>query len=127
VWRSLASASGLGPESRRFKSCHPDFFNGEKRRQQLSFLDPPRNGGYTNGMKTAVSIPNDIYAEIERLARHLNKSRSELYSLALAEYAARHAPDHLTEAMDRVCAEVGAETDVFSATAARRILERSPW
>ena len=24
VWRSLASASGLGPESRRFKSCHPD-------------------------------------------------------------------------------------------------------
>jgi hypothetical protein len=24
VWRSLASASGLGPEGRRFESCHPD-------------------------------------------------------------------------------------------------------
>ena len=78
-------------------------------------------------MKTAVSIPDKVYTETERLARHLNKSRSEVYSLALAEYVARHTPEHVTEAMDRVCAEVGGETDEFAATAARRILERSQW
>ena len=78
-------------------------------------------------MKTAVSIPDDVYAETELLARHLNKSRSEVYSLALAEYVAHHAPDRVTEAMDRVCAEVGGETDEFAATAARLILERSQW
>src|ERR1700687_3138931 len=27
AWRSLASASGLGPEGRRFESCRPDFFS----------------------------------------------------------------------------------------------------
>ena len=78
-------------------------------------------------MKTAVSIPDDVYTETERLAHLLKKSRSEVYSLALAEYVARHAPDRITEAMDRACAEVGEEADEFSAVAARRILERSAW
>lgn len=90
-------------------------------------VDQPRFGGYTSGMKTAVSIPDEVYAETERLARRLNKSRSEVYSLALAEYVARHAPEHVTEAMDRVCTEVGGEIDEFAGAAARRILERSPW
>ena len=35
----------------------------------------------------------------------MKKSRSELFSNALAEYVARHAPDHVTEAMDKVCAD----------------------
>ena len=78
-------------------------------------------------MKTAVSIPDEVFAEADRLARRLKKSRSEVYSRALAEYVARHASDRVTEAMDRVCAEVGEETDEFAAVAARRILERSPW
>ena len=78
-------------------------------------------------MKTAVSIPDEVYVETERLARDLNKSRSEVYSLALAEYIARHAPDRVTEALDRVCGEVGEESDEFVAVAARRILERSSW
>ena len=78
-------------------------------------------------MKTAVSIPDQVYAETERLAHDLNKSRSEVYSLALAEYVARHAPERVTEAMDRVCTEVGKETDEIAAVAARRILARSPW
>ena len=65
--------------------------------------------GYTNGMKTAISIPDPVFTATERLAHKMNKSRSEVYSLALAEYVARHAPEHVTEAMDKVCAEVGEE------------------
>jgi metal-responsive CopG/Arc/MetJ family transcriptional regulator len=78
-------------------------------------------------MRTAVSIPDAVFRETERLARHLKKSRSEVYSLALAEYVARHAPERVSEAMDRVCAEVGEEPDEFAAAAARRTLERSEW
>jgi metal-responsive CopG/Arc/MetJ family transcriptional regulator len=36
-------------------------------------------------MKTAISIPDDVFAAAERLARRLKKSRSELYSRALRE------------------------------------------
>jgi metal-responsive CopG/Arc/MetJ family transcriptional regulator len=78
-------------------------------------------------MKTAISISDDIFEDAERLARRLKQSRSELYSRALAEYVARHAPDQVTENMDKVLAEVGEEADRFPARAARRALRRTEW
>ena len=87
-----------------------------------------RKPGYTFGMKTAVSIPDDVFERAERLARHTKKSRSQLFSDAVREYVARHAPDDVTDAMDRVCAELGrSAADTFVSTAARRVLERSEW
>lgn len=78
-------------------------------------------------MKTAVSIPDGTFEAADLLARRLKKSRSELYSLALAEYLARHAPDRVTEAMDRACAEIGEPTDEMVSLASRRILKQSEW
>jgi len=78
-------------------------------------------------MKTAVSIPNDLFEKAEHLARRMKKSRSQLFSNALEEYVDRHAPDRVTEAMDKVCAEVDSEADAFVSAASRRILERSEW
>ncbi len=78
-------------------------------------------------MKTAVSIPDSVFEATEQLAQIMGKSRSEVYSLALTEYVARHAPDYVTETFDRVCAELGEGTDEFVSAAARRLLERSQW
>ena len=78
-------------------------------------------------MKTAVSIPGDVFEQAERLARRTKKSRSRLVSDALREYVARHAPDDVTEAMNRVCEEVEDTRDRFVTAAARRALERSEW
>ncbi|HWZ33798.1 MAG TPA: ribbon-helix-helix protein, CopG family [Bryobacteraceae bacterium] len=78
-------------------------------------------------MKTAVSIPDDVFAKAERLARRTKRSRSRLFTDALDEYVTRHAPEEVTEAMDRVCAELGTTTDPFVSLAARRILERTEW
>jgi predicted transcriptional regulator len=78
-------------------------------------------------MKTAVSIPDDVFEGAERLARRTKKSRSRLFSDAVKEYVARHAPDDVTVAMDQVCAELGNSEDAFVASAARRTLERSEW
>ncbi len=60
--------------------------------------------GNTNGMKTEVSIPDSVFEKAERLARLTKKSRSRLFSDAVREYVARHAPDDVTAAMDKVCA-----------------------
>ena len=78
-------------------------------------------------MKTAVSIPDEIFESAERLARRTKKSRSRLFSDAVREYLARHAPEEITAAMDRVCAELGDSEDEFVASAARRILKQSEW
>ena len=79
------------------------------------------------GMKTAVSIPDDVFKGAERLARRTGKSRSQLFSDALREYVARHAAEELTEAMDRVCAEVQTAKDEFVSRAAARVLEKVEW
>lgn len=78
-------------------------------------------------MKTAISIPDDVFEEAERLAQELRTSRSQLYSRALSEFVARHAPDRITEAMNRVIDEVGDEVDEFSQRAAQLVFERVEW
>lgn len=78
-------------------------------------------------MKTAISIPDKVFQDAERLAERLNKSRSQVYSEAVAEYVARHDPDALTEQINAVCEEVDTRPDPFVAAAARRILERTEW
>ena len=83
--------------------------------------------GYTPGMKIAVSVPDELFHEAERLARRTKRSRSEVYSRALAEYVARHAPDRVTEAMDRTLAELGESADHFVQSASRRVLKRTEW
>ena len=57
----------------------------------------------------------------------MKTSRSRLYSRALTEFVARHAPDRITEAMDRTVEEAGNEVDEFTRRAAQRVLERSEW
>ena len=72
--------------------------------------------GYTRGMKTAVSIPDEIFERAERLARRCRRSRSDVYAAALDEYVARHAPE-----------EVGDENNSFLAAAGRLALNRVEW
>ncbi len=78
-------------------------------------------------MKTAVSIPNDLFEVAERLARRTRKSRSRLFSDALREYVARRSPDKVTESMDHALAEIGEQTDPFITSASRRRLEQVEW
>ena len=78
-------------------------------------------------MKTAVSLPDDVFEGAERLARRTKQSRSQLYRDALKEYLARHAPEEVTDAMNRVCAELGQPADPFVSSATRRALERTEW
>ena len=78
-------------------------------------------------MKTAISLPDRIFRAAEQHARRSRKSRSQLYADALSEYLARHAPDDVTEAMNRVADQIGTGPDEFGTAAARRVLERTEW
>ena len=78
-------------------------------------------------MKTAISIPDDVFAEADRLAHKLQKSRSQLYSRAIREYVARHSSDDVTSALDALYAQEPAAEDGFATSAGRRTLERSEW
>ena len=78
-------------------------------------------------MKTAVSIPDEIFERAERLASQERRSRSDVYAAALDEYLARHAREEITDTMNRVCDEVGDNDDAFLAAAGRQVLDRVEW
>jgi antitoxin MazE6 len=78
-------------------------------------------------MKTAISIPDKIYRDAERLSRRLKKSRSQVYTEAVTEYIARHDPEAVTEAMNRVCEAIDTRLDPAIAVAATRTLESTEW
>ena len=79
-------------------------------------------------MKTAVSLPDDVFRGAERHAKRTRKSRSQLYAEALAEYLARHAPEEVTEDMNAVVEQLGESgPDSFVTGAARRTLKRVEW
>jgi len=84
--------------------------------------------GYTSGMKTAISLPDDLFQAAERHAKREGKSRSQLYSEALAEYLTRHAPDEVTEGMNRALELLGQPgPDRLVSYAAHRVLEQTEW
>jgi len=90
-------------------------------------LTPALSIGHTKGMKVAVSIPDDVFAEAEALAKRLKSSRSEVYSRALGEFIGHHAPDRVTDLMNDVVRDVGPEPDAFSVAAGRQVLKKTEW
>lgn len=69
-------------------------------------------------MKTAISIPDHLFKAAEELARRLGKSRSELYTTAIASYLDQHRQDRVTERLNEVYGphEEQAELDPVLAT-----------
>jgi metal-responsive CopG/Arc/MetJ family transcriptional regulator len=62
-------------------------------------------------MKTAISIPNDIFVSAEQLAKRLNMSRSELYTRAIKQYIAECRHTGVKEKLDQVYASDTASID----------------
>lgn len=82
---------------------------------------------YTLGMKTAISIPDELFSKAEELARESGKSRSQIYQEAIAEYLLRRDPRTVTRAMDEALAEIGPTVEPWSVQAGRTALERNEW
>lgn len=83
-------------------------------------------------MKTAISIPDDLFAEAERLSRKLGKSRSQLYADAVRLYIATHDPEGITAQMNAVIDELNGDATTeedleFTRAAARLVFERIDW
>lgn len=78
-------------------------------------------------MKTAVSIPDELFQRADELAARLGKSRSQVYREALAEYLLRRDPQAITAALDELAGELGERPDPWLVQASRRALERSEW
>lgn len=51
-------------------------------------------------MKTAISIPDDVFEQAERAAKHLGLSRSELFTRAVQAFLATRLEENVTKSYD---------------------------
>jgi hypothetical protein len=67
-------------------------------------LEVEYNHGYTHIMKTAISIPDDVFHAAEALSKRLGISRSELYAKAVAAFVASQRGEGVREKLDAIYA-----------------------
>jgi hypothetical protein len=87
------------------------------------------NHGYTLLMKTAISIPDSLFEEADRLAKTRGWSRSELYANAVTAYVNSERFSGVREKLDAVYGngEEDSAIDPFLADAQARSLPREKW
>lgn len=78
-------------------------------------------------MKTAISLPDDLFAAVDALARKLGVARSRLVAEALAEYVAKHRHARVTEQLDAVYSSEPSAVDKPLGRAQQRVMKRSDW
>jgi predicted DNA-binding protein len=79
-------------------------------------------------VKTAVSLPNDLYERAEQAARQLGVNRSQLYALALTRYLQDVGPDPVTERLNELADENAKERAApESSAAARSMIDSGRW
>jgi metal-responsive CopG/Arc/MetJ family transcriptional regulator len=78
-------------------------------------------------MKTAISLPDDLFRHSDALAKRLGVSRSELYARALEEYVAKHRADQVTKRLNAVYATESSKPDPKLTRAQRRSLAKEGW
>jgi metal-responsive CopG/Arc/MetJ family transcriptional regulator len=78
-------------------------------------------------MKTAISIPDDVYQYAEKLADRLGKSRSQLYTQALAVYVAQHKKEDVTSKLNEIYNDTASELDSTLKSMQFKSLPKEEW
>jgi metal-responsive CopG/Arc/MetJ family transcriptional regulator len=81
----------------------------------------------TNSMKTAVSMPDELFRMAEATARRLRVSRSELYAKAIAEFLKRQQGNLVTERLNTAYSQRTAKVDSGLHRAQLRSLDKDSW
>jgi predicted transcriptional regulator len=78
-------------------------------------------------MKTAISVPDELFRLAEVAARRLRVSRSKLYATAISEFLNRQQGSAVTERLNEVYARRPAKLDSAFNLAQMRSLEKDSW
>ncbi|HEY57416.1 MAG TPA: ribbon-helix-helix protein, CopG family [Anaerolineae bacterium] len=80
-------------------------------------------------VKTAVSLPEELFAEVDRLAKEMGVPRSRVFVMALESFLERKRNQALLEAINQVYAEDLTEEEQRQLTALKRLQGEAadPW
>jgi len=66
-------------------------------------------------MKTAISIPDNLFIDAEITAKQLGLARSQLYVRAIKEFIEHHNKDRITEKLNMIYSNAAAENELPNA------------
>lgn len=78
-------------------------------------------------MKTAISLPDDLFASADELADRLGVSRSELFARAMAEYVAKHQGEEVTTRLNALYGDERSGLDPAIRRTQARSVGSSEW
>ncbi|NOQ45837.1 MAG: ChpI protein [Desulfobulbaceae bacterium] len=78
-------------------------------------------------MKTAISIPDNLFLAADQYAKSHGVSRSHLYARAIAQFLEQHPTDHITKQLDEVYSDKTAELNKALATMQFTSIEKEEW
>lgn len=78
-------------------------------------------------MKTALSIPDELFDSAETLGKRLGVSRSRLYATALEDFVAKHQARKVTERLNSVYASHHSRVDRATRRLQARSLTQNEW
>ena len=78
-------------------------------------------------MKTAISIPDEIYYTADHLAKRLGMSRSEFYSKAVSNFIAAHQNEAVTKSLDEIYEKESSSIDPFINMIQLRSISGEDW
>ncbi len=78
-------------------------------------------------MKTAISIPDDVFDAADEMAARLGVSRSQLYATAVREYLEAHRSRGVTARLDQLYERVDSRLDLRVAEAQSASLGDEDW
>ena len=78
-------------------------------------------------MKTAVSLPDDLFFMAEAAARRLQVSRSELYAKAISAFLKSQESNRITERLNEVYSQHPAKLDPGLQRAQLKSLKKDVW
>jgi metal-responsive CopG/Arc/MetJ family transcriptional regulator len=78
-------------------------------------------------MKTAVSMPDELFRRAEAIAHRLRVSRSELYAKAIAEFLKQQDANTITERLNNLYSRRPAKVDSGLQRAQLKSLKKDAW
>lgn len=78
-------------------------------------------------MKTAISVPDPVFQAAENMAHNLGMSRSELFSVAIAEYMNNHKYQNVTESLNKIYQVTDSSLDEDISAMQLQTIQQDEW
>jgi metal-responsive CopG/Arc/MetJ family transcriptional regulator len=87
---------------------------------------------HTNGMKIAISIPDNVFRDVKKVAEEQKRSRSEIFVEAVREYLTKLESRRIFDSLNEVYATPETEEEKEARAAAfdvykRTVLKKEEW